>query len=315
MRQLREISFLQTFGIILVVFGHSFFRIPPDNIMIRWIYAFHMPLFFFISGYLLKYTHPDISDINIKRYFTHKAKRLILPYIVISSLVFVPKALMSKYAVRPITLDWHSYIDQLLIPYHNVLGAYWFMPTLFLIFAFFIIATKLLGKNVTGSISILIAFILINVFIPFTKDSLLNISGVVYYMVYFIIGYDYRDSRLEEKIRKANGWYIFIITLSISILFLIMPYFRFYDILAAVNGIMLSIALSKIYEKYQCHFLDHLYGATYNIYLFSGIFQILSLQMLLHFVHLSPIVYIPLAFIFGIYGPLILSKLRIFHQA
>ena len=50
MRQLRDILFLQTFGIILVVLGHSFYLFPADTPVIRWTYGFHMPLFFFISG-------------------------------------------------------------------------------------------------------------------------------------------------------------------------------------------------------------------------------------------------------------------------
>ena len=49
------ISFLQAFGILLVVVGHSFYGCP-DNPIHTWIYSFHMPLFMFISGYLLKYT-------------------------------------------------------------------------------------------------------------------------------------------------------------------------------------------------------------------------------------------------------------------
>lgn len=310
MRQLRDISFLQTFGIILVVLGHSFYRIPSDNIILRWIYVFHMPLFFFISGYLLKYTHAEINSLQLKGYFTRKAKRLLLPYIIISSLLFVPKALMSKYTVRPISLDWHSYIDQLIYPYHNVLGAYWFMPTLFLIFVLFIVLVKVFGKRIIGSLPVLIIFALINIFMPFTKESLLNVVGVVYYMLYFLIGYDYKGSRIEETIKRVNGWCILAITLPISIVFLFIPYFYSYDILSAMNGIFLSIGLAKIYENSGCRFLDHLYGLTYYIYLYSGLFQILSLQVLLHFIPLPPAAYIPLGFLTGLYGPVCMFKLK-----
>ena len=64
MKQLCDILFLQTFGIILVVLGHSFYQFPSDTPFIRWIYGFHMPLFFFISGYLLKYVHGDLPICN-----------------------------------------------------------------------------------------------------------------------------------------------------------------------------------------------------------------------------------------------------------
>lgn len=63
--QLSHVSFLQTFGILLVVLGHSFYRFSADYPVIRWIYGFHMPLFFFISGYLLRYTHADLASMRL----------------------------------------------------------------------------------------------------------------------------------------------------------------------------------------------------------------------------------------------------------
>lgn len=39
MKGLPQIYFMQTFGILLVVFGHSFYLFPPDNPILQWIYA------------------------------------------------------------------------------------------------------------------------------------------------------------------------------------------------------------------------------------------------------------------------------------
>ena len=50
------IYFMQTFGILLVVLGHSFYQTKDGNVVVEWIYSFHMPLFMFVSGYLLDYT-------------------------------------------------------------------------------------------------------------------------------------------------------------------------------------------------------------------------------------------------------------------
>ena len=46
---IRWIDNLKGFGILLVVIGHT---VPREGLG-QWIYAFHMPLFFFISGFLL----------------------------------------------------------------------------------------------------------------------------------------------------------------------------------------------------------------------------------------------------------------------
>ncbi len=313
MKPLRDILFLQTFGIILVVLGHSFYQFPTDTPFIRWVYGFHMPLFFFISGYLLKYVHGDLCELQLtgrKGYLTRKARRLLVPYAVISSLFFVPKALLSRYSVRPIHLNLHDYLDQLLVPYHNVFGAYWFMPTLFLIFTVFVIARKAWGKRTmpAGSTLVLAVLALTNCLIPFTKDSLLNGVGVAFYMVYFATGYLYQASRLEQAIKKANAMMLVIMTLALSVVSLHAPQGSLTDLLTALNGILMSIGLAQLYERHGYHWLDHLYGYTYHIYLYCGFFQILTLQVLLHFVSLPPAVYVPLAFLTGLYGPWAMRK-------
>lgn len=313
MKPLRDILFLQTFGIILVVLGHSFYLFPTDTPFIRWIYGFHMPLFFFISGYLLRYVHGDLAHLRLtgrKGYLTRKARRLLVPYAVISSLFFVPKAILSRYSVRPIHLDLHDYLDQLLVPYHNVFGAYWFMPTLFLIFTVFVIARKAWGNRTVpaGGALALAILALVNCLMPFTKDSLLNAAGVAFYMVYFATGYLYQASRLEQAIKKANAMMLVIMTLALSVVSLHAPQGSLTDLLTALNGILMSIGLALLYERHGCHWLDHLYGYTYHIYLYCGFFQILTLQVLLHFVSLPPSVYVPLAFLTGLYGPWAMRK-------
>lgn len=311
---LSHISFMQTFGILLVVLGHSFFRVSADLWLIRWIYGFHMPLFFFISGYLLRYTHSDLRAVTLTgqgAFLARKARRLLVPYVVISSMVFVPKALMSSYAVRPIHLSLHDYLDMLLYPYHNVLGAYWFMPTLFLIFAFFVLMAK--ASTPLRHVSVWAAtalFFVVSISIDFHHESVLNILGVAYYMFYFVLGYAFRNSRSEHVASRLSPTLLLTVTLGVSILMLLTPHFALKSHLTALNGIGMTLAMARIYDSHRCTFLNHLYGHTYTIYLYSGLFQILSLQLLLHFVELPSYVYIPLAFVTGIYGPWLIDHLR-----
>lgn len=61
-------------GIILVVLGHT---LIPDGI-VKFIFAFHMPLFFFISGYLFSFnSYPTLNGLVLK-----KAKQLLIPYLI-----------------------------------------------------------------------------------------------------------------------------------------------------------------------------------------------------------------------------------------
>ena len=71
----------------------------------------------------------------------------------------------------------------------------------------------------------------------------------------------------------------------------------------------MSVALARLYTKYGIHFLNHLSLASYTIYLYHGIFQALSLQILMRFTHFDNVVYIILAFLSGVYGSFLVYKL------
>ena len=52
------IDALKGIGIILVVIGH----VSLGNNLVKWIYSFHMPLFFALSGYMLAHTQRNYSN-------------------------------------------------------------------------------------------------------------------------------------------------------------------------------------------------------------------------------------------------------------
>ena len=139
------IAFLQSFGIVLVVMGHSGEKIPYLH---NWIYSFHMPLFVFISGYLLFYTNPKLEDIKLKKFTINKIKRLLLPYILISSVAYLPKYVLSKFAMRPLDLTLVSYLEGFIYPWKNPIIFFWFLPTIFLIILMTVIGYKILYKRV-----------------------------------------------------------------------------------------------------------------------------------------------------------------------
>lgn len=66
---------LKGFGIVTVVIGHSTLYLQ------EFIFLFHMPLFFFISGYLFKF-----RDIN--SFIVNKVRRLLIPYITFLILLY-----------------------------------------------------------------------------------------------------------------------------------------------------------------------------------------------------------------------------------
>lgn len=71
MERINWIDMAKGGGIILVVIGHC---LNPNSVINSVIFSFHMPLFFIISGYLLK------SDVTISHFLYKKSVRLLLPY-------------------------------------------------------------------------------------------------------------------------------------------------------------------------------------------------------------------------------------------
>lgn len=96
----QQIDILKGIGIICVVLGHC------QNVgqVGNFIYTFHMPLFFFCSGYLMT-TAPKV---DFKTYAIKKSKGIIKLY----SMFFVLSAILMYILVRPIgnkyvqSLDW-----------------------------------------------------------------------------------------------------------------------------------------------------------------------------------------------------------------
>ncbi len=77
-------------AIILVVIGH----LPRDimrenniliNFIYQWIYIFHMPLFFFLSGYLTK----KYINKNKSKYITNKVKKMLIPWIFYNIIIYL----------------------------------------------------------------------------------------------------------------------------------------------------------------------------------------------------------------------------------
>lgn len=141
------IANLASIGIVLVVLGHSTptsldALTAPAVVAFReclgLISLFHMPLFFFISGYLLVHSRSSKSESGLDGSYAAfvwgKAKRLLLPYWVISTAAFPVKAWMGAMAVRPLEFTIQGYLTSLWIPWQNTIIFFWFLPTLFLLF-------------------------------------------------------------------------------------------------------------------------------------------------------------------------------------
>ena len=132
---------MYTFGMLLVLLGHI--GLTPsfnDTYLHQWIYAFHMPLFFWIAGFLF-----DTRPRGVK-FLTRKAKRLLIPLFVLTTVVFLPKVFLSQFALRPIEGGWLSYLESLFIPSDNPVQPLWFLTVLFVVYTIAELSTYVLSK-------------------------------------------------------------------------------------------------------------------------------------------------------------------------
>jgi len=159
-------------GILLVIIGHlqgkEIFVMSPYivNVCI-WIFSFHMPLFFIISGMLINYRNDLNKDFKI---FTSKHFRsIMIPYLYFSA-IYLSVVLYALFIGKTIR------VESLLINIWYVISTYgmsvlWFLPTLFLGELLFLFITK----KFAGKVSIFIILIL-TVFASFTNFSLQQFS-------------------------------------------------------------------------------------------------------------------------------------------
>ncbi len=308
-QKIAEFSFLHVFATLLVVLGHSFYQ--TNSLIVDWMYQFHIPLFFFVSGYLLNVSVSG-KPLQPHIFLSRKAVRLLLPYFALSTLLFVPKVLLSQFMVRPLQASCSEYVLMLIYPYRNVNGSYWFLPTLFLLFVFAVIVLFFLQRlqHRTSLAVTTLLLTLANISLPFSHDTLFNVVGVIHYAFYFALGYFVSSFGLMRFLDKGKtAFLVFLFTLAVSIIALHVNKSPLMDLFFAIDGILMSVALARLYAKYELRFLNHLSPTSYTIYLYHGIFQALSLQILMRFTHFDNVVYIILAFLTGVYGSFLVYKL------
>lgn len=74
MRRIHWIDIARGFFIIAIVLGHVF----NTGYIRNWLFSFHVPAFFFLSGFCFKY------EKNAGKYIAKKVKTIVIPYIVFS---------------------------------------------------------------------------------------------------------------------------------------------------------------------------------------------------------------------------------------
>lgn len=138
MNRLKEIDMLKGLGIILMIMGHQYYGEYFD----KWIHAFHMPIFFIISGFL--YHSPN----SIKEFLYRRVKALLIPYLFFASIHFSLislKIIISGESVKTlyVYLCHIFWINTEGLP---ICGAIWFLTALFFANIFYLLIDRYVKK-------------------------------------------------------------------------------------------------------------------------------------------------------------------------
>ena len=325
-KELRFISYMQNIGIMLVVLGHSFHEYPDgihgkSTLLYQLIYSFHMPLFIFISGFLLnlsiirRKTVQPVSDFLLK-----KVKRLIIPFVTLTLVTFIPRSFMSGIADDEIQLTWKMLFASLTDVNHLIIPYFWFIQSIFtlLLIGFFL----LLLKEKIGMKDTLFYVLVVAIFgfLPlfFTLEtSFFSLNNSCANAIFFFSGMTYaRYCKPVDSFIKWSSPMMLILLFS----FWVVSFFMFKDsgwmiIVCSMFGIAMTISLSRILENRHIAILDHLNGAYYIIFLLSWYFNVLCQQVLSHFTDFPWWIYSMMSLVSGIYVPLVIYRYIRRHPA
>ena len=115
---------------LLVLIGHADVVDHYRTLWIyKWVYLFHMPLFFCVSGYLFALT--ESYSLKVSTFVRKKTFRLLIPLVVITTIGFLLKSQIGIAAERPVSTDFISYLHCFLYPNDNPVAYLWFLTVLF----------------------------------------------------------------------------------------------------------------------------------------------------------------------------------------
>lgn len=249
-------------AIIAVVLGHCFptniyngdgFSEQVANSIYDFIYLWHMPTFFFISGFLWQHNWLEKNYKKLK----DKAFRLLVPYLSFSFLYIPLRLFFSSMANSTYTGFWKILIGV------SPNGGVWYLYLLFLFFCFSSIFIR--SENI----------LVVSIIIGLITNTIINCNLItIDYSVlrYFFKFYVFFALGILFKSRYEILWFKRVIVLMIAafiIIYIISRYFDFYyfDWLLSFLGIAIVLSISSSFKN---RFLQKIGLRSMDIYLLHG---------------------------------------------
>lgn len=222
MKRKEHLDIAKGIGILLVVLGHCPLIYNPFK---QWIYSFHMPLFFIISGMVWDKSSHEHKGFFTRKFLFDKIKRLIIPCCIWGVLYTLISAIMN----RSFSLRYVAYLlygSQSTFRRAESLTSLWFLPCMFLaICAFEIIQQVLMGSKHRSLALLCISavFASIGLFLPHFSIGYPWSADVAFLAVsYMIWGYLTADHFESLTDKKSGRTFLFLLlSLLLSLTFIL----------------------------------------------------------------------------------------------
>ena len=301
-----EISLLYTIGVLLTTLGHSH---PNDWTLfpaqpVEFIYSFHMPLFFCVSGYLFMRSHSLERD-GYSKWIGNKAKRLLIPYFVISSISIIPKTLLENGSLNNINLNW--VLKSFFAPRFNIWGHFWFLPVIFILYLVFGLWKKIFLNNPKHKKYVVAVIFLVAIVLHFIKTDVawLGISDLCKFTVYFVIGILSQNILKTKKIGNGNliiG--VLLLTSASIVLFLEFHKNTFVMFIESLLMLVACLFVSQLLSKKHFKCVDFINNNVFTFYICAWPVQAVS-EKILNFFTPEWYVYTIVMFLTGVVAPCI----------
>lgn len=308
-----EINIMRGMAVLCVVIGHSFNPTETPTVLDfikSFVYCFHMPAFFFISGFLEGNKKRSLSE--KKQAIVKKAKRLMVPYFFLTVVTVGLKLLFGVFARNP--LNYSTLAVDVLIGRNNPNGGLWFLYALFIISIFGILFDSV-NRAFLLSVTFML-YVLNNV--VFKQSGYIVGFFFSYAWIYFTGGiarkYLYEKMKNSELLVSAKG---IVITAVASAGYMMLAFVKIYEfqswILATVVtiiGVFLLFVIAIQIENYHCGEKLWMLLGDYgmDIYMIGYYVQQALFVVCGKILGLDYLIYAWLMLILGLVAPIILSK-------
>lgn len=217
-----DISIAKAIGIILMVAGHIFITNETQPLH-DFIYSFHMPLFFILSGFCFSKKHLS----SFKPYIRKKIHSLYFPYVIWHSFFAILHNFLFHIGIYNTTDLWGCEgiytCERFFLNLYNIaihldgkeilVGQLWFVRTLFFVCIFSWITIKLINKKKVRQkthfffISFLIIVSPLILYMNLNRIPFLHMNNWIYWgFTMYLFGYFFRNWE------KPIPWYAVLIS-------------------------------------------------------------------------------------------------------